>query len=139
MYKATIDGDHRLDFLLLLFFHQGKKRRSVPRGNHIAKPMQSSVITIKDQPIFIWIRLITHSQKQKPGGNSYPRAKRYKKPIKDPYPIAKRYEKPAEDSHPRAKRYERLAEDSYPRAKRHEKPGKDSHPRVSMKQIPIKF
>ena len=53
MYKAKRDGDHRLDFLLLLFFHQGKKRRTVPRGNHIAKPMQSSVATIKDQPIFI--------------------------------------------------------------------------------------
>ena len=53
MYKAKRDGDHRLDFLLLLFFRQGKKRRTVPRGNYMAKPMQSSVIMIKDQPIFI--------------------------------------------------------------------------------------
>ena len=53
MYKAKIDGDHRLDFLLILFFHQGKKRRTIPRGNHMAKPMQSSAITIKDQPIYI--------------------------------------------------------------------------------------
>ena len=66
MYKAKIDGDHRLDFLLILFFHQGKKRRTVPRGNHMAKPMQSSATTIKDQPIFIWIRLRARSQKQKP-------------------------------------------------------------------------
>ena len=62
MYKVKRDGDHRLDFLLLLFFHQGKKRRTVPRGNHIAKLMQSSAITIKDQPIFIWIRLRARSQ-----------------------------------------------------------------------------
>ena len=62
MYKAKIDGDHRLDFLLLLFFHQGKKRRTVPRGNHMAKLMQSSAITIKDQSIFIQISLRVHSQ-----------------------------------------------------------------------------
>ena len=48
MYEAKRDGDHRLDFLLLLFFHQGKKRRTVPRGNHMAKLIQSSAITIKD-------------------------------------------------------------------------------------------
>ena len=53
MYKAKRDGDHRLDFLLLLFFHQGKKRRTVPRGNHIVKPMQSSVVMIKDQTVFL--------------------------------------------------------------------------------------
>ena len=47
MYKAKIDGDHRLDFLLILFFHQGKKRRAVPRGNHMAKPMKISTIAIK--------------------------------------------------------------------------------------------
>ena len=153
MYKAKIDGDHRLDFLLILFFHQGKKRRTVPRGNHMAKPMQSSAITIKDQPIFIQTGLREYSQKQKTGGYFYPRAKRherldgnshqkakrYEKPIENPYPRAKRYERPAGDSYPRAKRYERLAEDSYPRAKRHEKPGKDSYPRVSTKQIPANF
>ena len=153
MYKAKIDGDHRLDFLLILFFHQGKKRRTVPRGNHMAKPMQSSVVMIKDQPIFIWIRLITHSQKQKLGGDSYPRAKKYERPIDDHYPRAKRCERSAEDSHPRDKRYEkpikdhyprdkryeRPDEDSYSRIKRHEKLGKDSYPRVSMKQIPAKF
>ena len=72
MYKAKIDGDHRLDFLLFLFFHQGKKRRTVPRNNHMAKPMQSSVVMIKDQPIFIWIRLITHSQKQKTSEDALP-------------------------------------------------------------------
>ena len=48
MYKTKRDGDHRLDFLLLLFFHQGKKRRTVPRGNHMAKLMRNSAITIKD-------------------------------------------------------------------------------------------
>ena len=62
MYKAKIDGDHRLDFLLLLFFHQGKKRRTVPRGNHMAKLIQSSAITIKDQSIFIQISLRVRSQ-----------------------------------------------------------------------------
>jgi len=62
MYKAKIDGDHRLDFLLLLFFHQGKKRRTVPRGNHMVKLMQSSAITIKDQSIFIQISLRMRSQ-----------------------------------------------------------------------------
>jgi hypothetical protein len=62
MYKAKIDGDHCLDFLLLLFFHQEKKRRTVPRGNHMAKLMQSSAITIKDQPIFIQISLRARSQ-----------------------------------------------------------------------------
>ena len=125
MYKVKIDGDHRLDFLLLLFFHQGKKRRPVPRSNHIAKLMQSSAITIKDQPIFIQTGLREYSQKQKPSEDSHPRAKRY--------------ERPAGDSHPRAKRYERPAGDFHPRAKRYEKPGKDSYPRVSMKQILDKF
>ncbi|WP_162597289.1 hypothetical protein [Tannerella serpentiformis] len=72
MYKVKIDGDHRLDFLLILFFHQGKKRRTVPRGNHMAKPMQSSAITIKYQPIFIQIRLIEHSQKQKTSEDALP-------------------------------------------------------------------
>ena len=72
MYKEKIDGDHRLDFLLLLFFHQGKKRRSVPRGNHMAKLMQSSVIMIKDQPIFIPVRLRAPSQKQKHGEDNPP-------------------------------------------------------------------
>ena len=62
MYKAKRDGDHRLDFLLLLFFHQGKKRRTVPKGNHMVKPMQSSAITIKDQSIFIQISLRVRSQ-----------------------------------------------------------------------------
>ena len=65
MYKAKRDGDHCLDFLLLLFFHQGKKRRTVPRGNHMAKLMQSSVIMMKAHPIFIQIRLRARSQKQK--------------------------------------------------------------------------
>ena len=139
MYKAKIDGDHRFDFLLILFFHQGKKRRTVPRDNHMAKPMQSSAITIKDQPIFIQIGLRECSQKQKLGEDSYPRAKRYKKPAEDSHSRAKRYGRSGGDSYPRAKRYERLAEDSYPRAKRHEKPGKDSYPRVSMKQITAKF
>ena len=72
MYKAKRDGDHRLDFLLLLFFHQGKKRRTVPRGNHMAKLMQSSAITIKDQPIFIPVRLRAPSQKQKHGEDNPP-------------------------------------------------------------------
>ena len=153
MYKAKIDGDHRLEFLLILFFHQGKKRRTVPRDNHIAKPMQSSVTTIKDQPIFIQTGLREYSQKQKPGEDSHPRAKRHEKPGEDSYPRAKRYERLDEDSHsrakrygrlggdsyPRAKRYEKPTEDSHPRAKRYEKPGKDSYPRVSMKQIPAKF
>ena len=67
MYKAKRDGDHRLDFLLILFFHQEKKRRTVPRGNHMVKPMQSSAIMIKDQPIFIPVRLRAPSQKQKHG------------------------------------------------------------------------
>ncbi len=62
IYKAKIDDDHRLDFLLILFFHQGKKRRTVPRGNHMAKLMQSSAITIKDQSIFIQISLRVRSQ-----------------------------------------------------------------------------
>jgi len=48
MYKAKRDGDHCLDFLLILFFHQEKKRRTVPRGNHMAKLMQGSVTMIKD-------------------------------------------------------------------------------------------
>ena len=139
MYKAKRDGDYRLDFLLILFFHQGKKRRTLPRDNHMAKPMQSSAITIKNQPIFIWIRLITHSQKQKPGGNSYPRAKRYEKPIENPYPRSKRSERPDKDSYPKAKRYKKTGKNSYPRAKGYEKPGKDSYPIVSMKQIPVKF
>ena len=72
MYKAKRDGDHRLDFLLLLFFHQGKKRRTIPRGNHMAKPMQSSVIMIEDQPIFIPVRLRVRSQKQKHGEDNPP-------------------------------------------------------------------
>ena len=139
MYKAKIDGDHRLDFLLLLFFHQGKKRRTVPRGNRIAKLIQSSVTTIKDQPIFIQTGLREYSQKQKPGEDSHPRAKRYERPIEDSHPRAKRYGKPGKDSYPRAKRCEKPDKDSYPRAKRYEKPGKDSHSRVSMKQIPDKF
>ena len=153
MYKAKIDGDHRLDFLLILFFHQGKKRRTVPRNNHMAKLIQSSVTTIKDQPIFIQTGLREYSQKQKPGEDSHPRAKRHEKPGEDSYPRAKRYERLDEDSHsrakrygrlggdsyPRAKRYEKPTEDSHPRAKRYEKPGKDSYPRVSMKQIPAKF
>ena len=153
MYKAKIDGDHRLDFLLILFFHQGKKRRSVPRGNHIAKLIQSSVTMIKNQPIFIQTGLREYSQKQKPGEDSYPRAKIHEKPGGDYYPRAKRYgrfgedshprakihEKPGGDYYPRAKRNERPIEDSYPRAKRREKPGKDSYPRVSMKQITAKF
>ena len=53
MYKAKIDGDHRLDSLLILFFHQGKKRRILPRDNHMEKPMKISTITIKTLPIFI--------------------------------------------------------------------------------------
>ena len=72
MYKAKTDGDHRLDFLLLLFFHQGKKRRTVPRGNHMVKPMQSSAIIIKDQSIFIPVRLRAPSQKQKHGEDNPP-------------------------------------------------------------------
>ena len=72
MYKAKRDGDHRLDFLLLLFFHQGKKRRTVPRGNHMVKLMQSSTITIKDQSIFIQISLRAASQKQKHGEDNPP-------------------------------------------------------------------
>jgi len=72
MYKAKRDGNHRLDFLLILFFHQGKKRRSVPRGNHMAKLMQSSVIMIKDQSIFIPVRLRAPSQKQKHGEDNPP-------------------------------------------------------------------
>ena len=72
MYKEKIDGDHCLDFLLLLFFHQGKKRRTVPRGNHMAKLMQSSAITIKDQSIFIQISLRAPSQKQKHGEDNPP-------------------------------------------------------------------
>ena len=139
MYKAKIDGDHRLDFLLLLFFHQGKKRRSVPRSNHIAKLIQSSVTTIKVQSIFIQTGLREYPQKQKLDGYFYPRAKRYEKPGGDSYPRAKIYGRSDKDSYPRAKRCERPIEDSYPRAKRHEKPGKDSYPRVSMKQIPAKF
>ena len=72
IYKAKRDGDHRLDFLLILFFHQGKKRRTGPRGNHMAKLMQSSAITIKDQPIFIPVRLRAPSQKQKHGEDNPP-------------------------------------------------------------------
>ena len=72
MYKAKRDGDHCLDFLLLLFFHQGKKRRTVPRGNHMAKLMQSSVIMMKAHPIFIQIRLRASSQKQKYGEDNPP-------------------------------------------------------------------
>ena len=72
MYKAKRDGDHRLDFLLILFFHQEKKRRTVPRGNYMAKLMQSSVTTIKDHPIFIPVRLRTPSQKQKHGEDNPP-------------------------------------------------------------------
>ena len=71
MYKAKIDGDHRLDFLLILFFHQGKKRRTVPRGNHMTKPIQSIVTTIKDQPIFIQTGLREYSQKQKLSGDAF--------------------------------------------------------------------
>ena len=80
MYKAKIDGDHRLDFLLILFFHQGKKRRILPRDNYITKTMKISAITIKDQPIFIQIRLMTRSQKQKPGKDEPLISQAYKKP-----------------------------------------------------------
>ena len=72
MYKVKIDGDHHLDFLLILFFHQEKKRRTVSRGNHMAKLMQSSAITIKDQSIFIQISLRVRSQKQKHGEDNPP-------------------------------------------------------------------
>ena len=139
MYKAKIDGDHRLDFLLILFFHQGKKRRTVPRGNHMTKPIQSIVIPIKDQPIFIQTGLREYPQKQKPGEDSHPRDKRYERPAGDSHLRSKRYERLAGDSYQRAKRYGKPGVYSYPRAKRYEKPGKDFYPRVSMKQIPAKF
>ena len=80
MYKEKIDGDHCLDFLLILFFHQEKKRRTVPRGNHMVKPMQSSAITIKDQPIFIPVRLRARSQKQKLCEDDPPLPQSYKIP-----------------------------------------------------------
>jgi len=72
MYKAKRDGDYCLDFLLILFFHQENKRRTAPRGNHMVKPMQSSAIMIKDQPIFIPVRLRAPSQKQKHGEDNSP-------------------------------------------------------------------
>ena len=90
MYKATIDGDHRLDFLLILFFHQGKKRRTVPRNNHMVKPIQSSAITIKVLSIFIWIRLRARSQKQKLCEDDPPLPQSYKIPPMDHMYKAKR-------------------------------------------------
>ena len=37
----------------------------------MAKPMQSSAITVKDQSIFIPVRLRTPSQKQKTGEDTF--------------------------------------------------------------------